>query len=238
MADLTFTARGNVHTGNNQTSYSTAAFTPGATKLLIAIVQHSVAAAPNTPTISGHGTWTQIATYVNDTAGTQVRLTLFAIITSASPSSAAVTVDFGAQQQTACNMEVFEVGESVTSSVGAAIIQNKTGTVDTSGTSDTLTLNSALGNSANAFVGGFTHQVQEAHSASVGIIIAQGNQAGPSNCLSVLYNIGGNSGGVTWTTSATKGSIGCEVVNVTPAAAVFPRVIKNAMQAVQRAATR
>lgn len=209
---LIFTSKGSLHSGTDLSTYATGAFTPSASTLLIAAISNGVSGTPNEPVLTGHGTWTKIATYLSDSSGTQWRESIWALVSSASPSSATLSCDFAGQAQAACNIEVIEVPGAVISSIAAAIIQNKTGTVNGSGTSESLTLNSALNNANNAFVGLFHHQANEAHTATTGTIIVQAGQAGPSNNISIVRSIGGNVGAVSWTTSAGKGSIGIEIV--------------------------
>lgn len=147
----------NVTTSGNSSdlsSYSTASITPSRNKLLLAWVYSIAATAPNTPTASGNGlTWVQVATIL-DSDGVR-RLTLFRALGS-SPSTGALTFDFGGQTQTGCVWSVVEyTGVNTTGSNGAnAIVQFDTEASAGSVSSLTSTL-AAFGSTMNATAGGF-----------------------------------------------------------------------------------
>ena len=96
---MSITNKASVFSGTNAASYATASWTPTTGRLAICSVENEFSGTPNTPTVSGNGlTWSQIATYLCDSSGTQIRITLFAALT-AGGSAGAVTADFAGQTQ-------------------------------------------------------------------------------------------------------------------------------------------
>src|SRR3990167_7329953 len=152
---ITFTNKASLFTGSNATSYATGLQTPTADRIQIATVTNvnNLAGAPATPTLSGNGlTWEQVDTYLSDSTGTKTRITIFAALTGGTPSEEAVTADFGAETQLGCNIIVDEDNGEVDISGAAAldaIVQSVTGTVNGSGTSESITL-AALADANNA----------------------------------------------------------------------------------------
>lgn len=109
----TVTDRG-TGTVTSGTSVSTAAFTPGANKLLVCAISN----AGDFSSMSGHGTWVNIASVVDYQAGGDVHL--YGVITSGTPSSSAVTVNLTSTG--AASIAVIEIdGADVSGAVGDAI---------------------------------------------------------------------------------------------------------------------
>lgn len=130
------------------TSYTTASITPTSNYLILASVTSSKSGTPNTPTLSGNGlTWVQFDQVAYDTVGTQRTTTFFRAMGS-SPSSGAVTADFGGNTQTACVIVIDQFSGVDTSGTNGsgAIVQSVTGTEYAL---DTLTINLAAFSSAN-----------------------------------------------------------------------------------------
>lgn len=206
--------RASVFNGANAASYATGSYTPGLNKLMICWVENEFLGVPNTPTVTGNGlTWNQIVSYLCDTSGTQIRITAFAALSGASPSAGAVTADFAAQVQAGGNVIVDEfTGADVLGTALAAIVQSKIGTVDGSGLSESITLNSAI-TAGNATAGAFEHQVSENSSNGSGYtILGNGNHAGPASALISEYRPDGNVlVDSSWATSGGKGGIALEI---------------------------
>ena len=215
---ITVSNLGSLYTGGNAASYDTdASYSPTADRLLIATVANynNLGTDPAIPTGSGNGlTWSQVTTYLPDSTGTSVRLTIFVALTGSSPSAGVFTADFGAESQLGCNIIVDEVGGDVDVSGTAldAIIQSVTGTVAGSGTSESITL-ATLGNANNASYGVFHMQLNEAMTAGSGYTItSQGGNAGPNSHMAAEYQVPGSTTvDISWTTSAAKGGIALEI---------------------------
>lgn len=127
-------------------SYNTASVSPSANVVYLLAV--SATAGTNTiPTVTGAGmTWTQVDSQNINNIGT---LTVFRAI-SASPSSGALTIDFGGHNQDRVGWILDSFANTrITGSNGANAIVQTAKNVASSGTSLTATL-SAFANSANA----------------------------------------------------------------------------------------
>lgn len=137
------------------TSFSTSAFTPTASELLIACyaVDRTSSLDPTTPTVSGHdgGTaWALINSLLYKTDTTTHRsVFLFACVTGGSPSSAAVTFSHGATSHSAAFASVFEVsGGDEANGLLQTFEASYLGPVDpTNNTSITISMNA--GSNAN-----------------------------------------------------------------------------------------
>ena len=150
-------------TGSNSTtdasSYNTASITPTADRLVLAAVLSKKASAPDTPTLSGNGlTWVQVATVTFHTIGTPIlRLTLFRAM-GASPSTGAVTIDFGGATQLSCAWSLVEFADIDTGGTNgsAAVVQSATNAADAVAAQALLTVTlAAFGSAGNATYGAF-----------------------------------------------------------------------------------
>jgi hypothetical protein len=203
-----------VYTGVDASSFATNSYTPTANRLMIAYVGNTKSGTPETPTLSGNGlTWDQLVTYQPDTAGTQRRMTIFVAKSGASPSAGAVTADFGGVSQLGCAVIVDEFnGADLTGTALAAIVQNKTGSTSGSATSESITLNNAIG-SGNATYGAFMHQADEATNPGTGYTqLGTGTFTSPAESHLTEYRADGNTTvDASWTTSIQKGGIAAEI---------------------------
>lgn len=168
-ASAPVSASGLTTNGSNTdaSSYATASITPSADKLILAWVYSIASAAPNTPTASGNGlTWVQVAT-TSDNIGNR-RITLFRAM-GASPSSGAVTFDFGGQTQIGCAWSVVEYDNVDTSGSNGsgAIVQAVADGSGANATSFSITL-SSFGSTLNATAGGFGIPLNTSGQPSVG----------------------------------------------------------------------
>lgn len=197
---------------SNLTTYSTASTTPSAGKLVLCAVASSKASTPDLPTVSGCGlTWVQVATVLFDTVGTPTkRVTLFRA--QGTPSSGAVTANFGGVAQTGCNIFVCEIGpvDQGGTNGSAAVVQSATNAVD-SATSITVTL-SAFGNSSNGAYGcEFTNLGTNSTVGSGFSLIARGGYSTPSHTGNTEFKASEDTS-VDWTfSSGNAGAIAIEV---------------------------
>ena len=106
------------------------------------------------PTLSGGGvsTWTFAVA-----AGGTRRQYVFYGLTGASPTPAALSINFGAQTQNNCEWSVVEIdGCKLTGTNGAdAIVQSKTATTASNALTFSATFNSAWGHADNRALAGF-----------------------------------------------------------------------------------
>jgi hypothetical protein len=213
---ITITNKASVFLGTNLSAYSTGSQTPTASRLQIASVvnYNNLATDPATPTLSGNGlTWSQLVTYLPDNGGTKVRLTVFVTLTGGSPSAGVVTADFGGETQLGCSIIVDEVdGADISGTALAAIVQTVTGTENSSGTSETITL-AALADANNASYGVIQAQVNETFTVGSGYTeILQGSHAGPLAMLLTEYQVPGSTTvDASWTTSIRRGGAALEI---------------------------
>lgn len=142
------------------TSVNTASITPTANCLVLVRVNSrtGITATPNTPTITGCGlTWVTIGTPIEyDTSGSSRRKITIIRALGASPSSGALTIDFGGQTQTSYTYSVDEFSGVDTSGTNGsgAIVQNLYAKDETPPTGLTITL-SAFSSTNNATYGSF-----------------------------------------------------------------------------------
>lgn len=213
---ITATNKANVADGTNLSSYPTdASWTPTAGRLAIAVVCNAGSSAtPTVPSVSGNGlTWSELSTYVCDTVNPAFRITVFVALTGGSPSAGVTTASFGVVSQLGCSMLVDELdGVDVSGTALQAIVQNKAGSVDTTGTSESITLDSAI-TSGNASYGGI--QVQHANTVTPGnshSILGDDNHTGPvSHLVTIFKSAGSQVVDASWATSIGKGGIALEI---------------------------
>lgn len=134
---------------NNATSYTTSSITPSADKLiLISIASRSSGGVGAAPTLTGNGlTWVNV-TFVGD--GNERAVSVFRAM-GGSPSTGAITIDFGADGQSNCSWSIYEFSGMDTSGTNGsgAIVQNPTNALGSAGTSISVTF-SAAGATDNA----------------------------------------------------------------------------------------
>lgn len=212
----TITNKGSLFSGANATSYATGSYAPAANRLLIACVVNvnNLGTDPATPTASGNGlTWSELVTYLPDSTGTKIRMTIFVALTGSSPSEGAFTADFGAETQLGGNLIVDEVDEAdISGTALQAIVQSVTGTVNGTGTGENISL-APLADPDNVSYGFFNIQVAEAMTPGAGYTITvQGTNAGPNSSSAAEYQSPGSTTvDISWTTSAAKGGIAIEI---------------------------
>jgi hypothetical protein len=218
----TFTALTASMDADNQTSYTTAAITPTANRVLVAFVGNSLAASPATPTLSGGGvsTWTQVATVVS--IGGDYRLTSFRALTGASPTSAAVTIDCGGATQNNCAWSIVEVADSVlTGTNGAdAVAQSKTSAPASTGTTATVTFDGAYGHADNKSLAGFIVGAGRTLTAGTNFtLLSQVVMSSPSGTVGVIYGRDSDLvSDISWTSGTQRAGMALEIVGGSAAA--------------------
>jgi hypothetical protein len=202
--------KASVFDGANASTYVTGSWTPTANRLVLACVENARTGTPTTPTLSGNGlTWTQVATYVNDTVDPQFRLTVFVAKTGGSPSAGAVTASFGGVSQIGGSIIVDELDAAYLSGTDLdAIVQNKTGSVDTTGTSESITLDSGI-TSGNASYGAiFTQHANAITPGNSHTTLGDGNHTGPvAHLVTIFKAAGSQTVDASWS-SAGGGTVG------------------------------
>ncbi len=138
------------------TSYATASVSPSANALVLLWVASQHASSLNTvSSVTGNAlTWVQVDTQAS-TSNTTRRLSLYRAL-GASPSAGAITIDFGANTQTACTWGVVQftnVNTSGTNGSGAVVQSAKNVDGTNSATTITNTL-SAFENAKNVHASG------------------------------------------------------------------------------------
>jgi hypothetical protein len=206
----------------DQASYTTATITPTANRILFAFISNSHLTAAATPTLSGGGvsTWTQIDTVLTNNSAH--RVTAFRALTGATPTSAAITIDFAAATQTGCAWGIVEVADSVlTGTNGAdAVAQSKTQQHASTGTTASVTFTNAWGHDDNRALAGFV--------LDAGRIVTPGTNfstvssvimSSPSETLSIVS--GRDSDlvvDISWTTTCRRSEVAIEIVGATAGA--------------------
>ena len=141
---LTITFRESVYSTSAATAYATTGtYTPAENSLLIAFVVGSLASSPTDPSsVTGHGvTWAKITLASNTVGGTHA-ISVWVANSGASPSTTAVTANWGSNRTGAAVIEFEVTGWNVSNPVENAIIQKPVNTA-TTGTTGTVTLATA-----------------------------------------------------------------------------------------------
>lgn len=144
-------------TDGNSTA-STASITPSANKLILLTVvsRTGITADPNQPTASGNGlTWVVINSVVYDATSSSRRRVTCLRAMGASPSSGAVAIDFGGQNQTDVAWVVDELSSIDTSGTNGsgAIVQTALASDGTNTVSTITATLAAFGSTNNATYG-------------------------------------------------------------------------------------
>ena len=191
------------------TSFTTASITPTANQLVIATVVNTAATA-GTPTLSGNGlTWVQIDTQLVAASG--VRTTMFRTM-GASPSSGAVTIDFGADTQTGCAwaIDAFAGIDTSGTNGSGAVVQSAKGAVDA--TSITVTL-AAFGSTDNGAAFGMGRGRAEASTFDTGWTeIVDTTYSTPNTAIETQWRADNDTtAGASWVTSGKAAGIAIEI---------------------------
>ena len=188
-------------------SYATPAVTPTANASVLLIAQSSgtldaTTPAPDVPSWLS-GSWT-LELEAPDTTS---EVNVWSGRVNGSPGSDDITVDFDADAQTGCHLVLIEItGEDDTD----LVIQSKLATG--SGTSGTVTLDSALGSANNAILAAFFHLVNEAHAPTGGETeIVDSGYNTPTRRLSVSHKLNTNTAGASWATTGAWGAVAFEI---------------------------
>lgn len=162
-------------TDGNSTA-TTSSVSPSSNKLQLLTVSSrtGITTDPNQPTVTGNSlTWVAINTIVYDTTGSSRRReTLFRAL-GASPSTGAISIDFGGQNQTNVIWNLDEASGMDTSGTNGsgAIVQSATNK-DESGAASSLTVTlGAFGSTANVAYGSFSTDTTTTYTAGTGFSI-------------------------------------------------------------------
>lgn len=214
---LAVTTRAAAGDTTNTTTYASTSFTPSANVLLIAAfgADNGSSTTPGLPTCAGGSlTWTQVADFVYLSAGaSRSRITIFAANSGGSPGSMTATATYGSAL-TGCTNSVFEVsGSDVANGVAQCIVQNVATTVNSTGTSLSITL-AAAGNANNRSFLYASHLANEAYTIATNWAeIGFGGHTNPVASGDSQWSSAAFRTAVTtsWTTSANFGGIAFEI---------------------------
>ncbi len=139
--------------GDGGSTSTTASVSPTANTLILVTVWNrtGISTDPTQPTISGNGmTWHVLQSTVYDnTSASRRRITMFYSM-SASPSSGAISIDNGGQNQTATAWSVNQItGVDTSGTDGAGAIVQSAANQDRTGTATSLTVTLAAFSGAN-----------------------------------------------------------------------------------------
>lgn len=132
----------------NSSSYATAPISPGANRLVLAAISNEDSSSVATPTLSGCGlTWVPVASLAPN--GIQ-RITVLRAM-GASPSSEAVTIDFGGNVGLGCSWSIVEFDGVDTGGTNgsAAVVQSNTNSEEPDADQAFQVSLSAFGDAAN-----------------------------------------------------------------------------------------
>lgn len=141
-------------------SSTTASITPGSNRLVLLTIDQrtGISSDPNQPTATGNSlTWVVVNSIVYDTtSSSRKRVTVFRAM-GASPTSGAVTIDFGGQANTDVHWTIDEcTGMDTSGTNGSGAIVQSVAEKDETGTAATLVVDlAAFGSTGNATFGGF-----------------------------------------------------------------------------------
>lgn len=205
----------------NTNSYATASITPGANRLVLAVVSTKSPDAP-TVTLTGNGlTWVEVASI--STGGTVAQVQVFRAM-GASPSAGAITIsDSVSVNGCAWHIVEFDGVDTGGTNGSAAVVQSKTGNGNAG--SGSVTLDNAFGSADNATYGGVHHAANEGITAGSGFSVVGatfGGHTNPANSAAAEWQAGNDSTiDASWSTSSQWAIIGAEIKAA--AAAVDPR---------------
>lgn len=198
----------------NLTSYASASYTPTANALLICtVVSNKGSATADTPTLSGNGlTWVQINTTTFDSG--LKRVTMFRAM-GASPTTGAVTADFGGVSQTGCHICVVEfTGVNTGGSNGSAAVVQSAVNSGNGSTSVTATLSALTGTTNSVYMAGGNRANPFGGTAEAGW--TENNDVGlasPNAGFSDIYRIGTTDN--TPLTTISSDNWGCVAIEIT-----------------------
>ena len=224
---LTFTLVDSASDNVDRASYTlpvSGSYTPVSGALYYLFLHISKASTPDSPTVTGtngwNATWTQEGTVTYNTlASPNRRLSLFSGVAS-SNTAGTFTVDFGANTETSVGWSLIKVTGNAASGYS---VQVKTATIDTTGTSLTLTFDNAFANSSNEHLGALGQASDQAANPGTGFAeLSDINWTGPNTALEVNNLINDTSCDWTWTGAIRAGAISVEVAVLAAGALSIP----------------
>lgn len=189
---------------SSSASETTASISPTGNRLIVAFVEgtNDIGGSAVIPTLSGNGlTWVEIAHAIAGARG----LSAFRAM-GASPSSGAVTIDFGGDAQDSCAWIICEFdGVATGGENGSGAVRQPLTVAAPTGTSATVTLG-AFADPANGTCGGFYHTAQESVAAGSGFTeIAEITGGSPARVLQVEWrNDNDTTVDASWPTSTSN----------------------------------
>jgi hypothetical protein len=205
-----------VGTGQSTSSASvatSAAVTPAANRLYLAVVVSRAASSPNIPTVAGCGlTWVQVATRVDATNFR--RITVFRAMKASGLSSQVVTATISGSQTVALISVLELTGMDITGTDGSgAIVTSAQNGSTTNAASGSIGM-SAWADAANgAAVTAWWHGNAEVSTPDIGWTEVSDQAGTSSTCLQTQFRVGQDTAtAVTWAGSATTwGGIAVEI---------------------------
>lgn len=209
-------------TDGNSTA-STASVSPSSNKLLLLTVvsRTGITADPNTPTATGNGlTWVAIDNLLWDTSSSSRKKTTVFRAMGASPSSGAIAIDFGGQNQThvSWGLEEFTGMDTSGTNGSGAIVQTAKAYDDTTNESSFTVTLGAFSNSNNATFGAWG-SADDTQTATAGTGFTKYSDvtisgAGDPRLTTEFRNDNDTSVDISWSgTVLEKGGIAIEIKN-------------------------
>jgi hypothetical protein len=207
---LGITSKGSVGLAAGANPVANFGFTMSPNRLYVVVINTVINGTPPSlavPVGMTDGTWVQGQSYVYRTASFSRRIGIFYTVTGASPSGQALTASGQDASGTGGAMYMVEItGANLTTPVVTA--NTKVNPADTSGTSESITLTSALTKATNMLLACIANRGGGNMTAGgSGTEIVDDGASGAG----MYYRIGGNSLSASWGVSDSKGSIGIEI---------------------------
>ncbi|HET9667355.1 MAG TPA: hypothetical protein VFP09_11380 [Desertimonas sp.] len=195
------------------TSFTTASISPTADRLVLAAIWNGATGANPQPTVTGNGlTWVLVDQAAYDVSGTFGILHLFRAMGS-SPSSGAVTIDYGATTILGCGWSIVEWGGVDTSGTnGSGAIVQSVDAIGTSASAD-VTL-AAFADTDNPTFAALAQQTADVETPGAGFTrLGRSATATPVTSITTFYNLNNDTSvDADWTTATEKwGIIGVEI---------------------------
>lgn len=203
-------------TGGDASS-TTASISPGSNRLVLLTVDQrtGISTDPNQPTATGNGlTWVVVNSIVYDTTSSSRKRVTVLRAMGASPSSGAVTIDFGGQNNTDVHWSIDEfTGVDTSGTNGSGAIVQSVAEKDESGSASTLVVDlAAFGSTSNATFGGFGLSTETGYAVGSGFsLLGTANTfTGSARVISEFRNDNDTTVDITMTGSLV-GGIGIEI---------------------------
>lgn len=214
-------ANPDIHDSSNATSYANDSWTPPTTGIVCIFIQSRRNGGPDTPAVTGGGTWTQIgSTFDCDGGGNG--LSLFAIY-GTDTSTAVTTIGFGSNTQVHCVGSFFQItGADEAGAITAAFVQNATNSG--SGAPPNGVTLAAFADTDNRALACFWHKTNELSTPGTDFVELD-DMTGPGQNRGVITIYRGDaadtSPDATWATTSDWGGFAVEVKDGTVATPTY-----------------